>query len=74
MYGDEGCSFFKSKRMVKIIYIEQVAEVIAHKCALWYYNENSELVEIPYEKSLDLTLREILNLMDRNNLYYNKSL
>lgn len=59
--------------MVKITYIEQVADVIARKCSLWYYNDGHERIEIPYENVLSLTVKEILTRISQNNLYYQKA-
>jgi len=59
--------------MVKIIYIEQVADVIAHKCSLWYQDSKGSFVEVGYTHVLDLTIRDILSMISQNNLYYNKT-
>lgn len=58
--------------MVQIIYIEQLADVIAVQCSLWYRDSSGSPVEIGYEQVLLLTVGQILNMMDRNNLFYNK--
>jgi len=58
--------------MIKILYFEQLSDVIARNCSIWYHTENAEYVEIPYSHVLSLTIKELLNMIDRNNLYYKK--
>lgn len=58
--------------MVKIIYIEQLAEVVHHMYSFWYYSETGELIEIPYTNVLKMSLGKICDMISRNNLYYKK--
>jgi hypothetical protein len=70
----EGLTFlFKFNIMlIKIMYFEQMATVIAGKYNLYYYAEGGELIEVPHTQALDLSIRDILSLMNRNILHYKK--